>query len=177
MAFPGTPAALPPFTGVTAVTQLRLDPVLALVLVLAAGLYLYGVARLRARGDRWPAARTVLFLVAGLGSIAAVTMSGLGTYDDTLLSAHMIQHMVLTMLAPIFLALGAPVTLALRTLPVRGRRVLVAVLHSRVAKVLAFPLVAYALFVVTPFALYFTPLYRLTLEHNWLHEWVHVHFV
>jgi cytochrome c oxidase assembly factor CtaG len=177
MAPPDAAVALPPFTGATLFTQARPDPVLALVLVLAAGAYLYGVARLRARGDRWSTARTVLFLVPGLGSIALVTMSGLAAYDDTLLSAHMIQHMMLTMVAPIFLALGAPVTLALRTLPVRQRKALVAVLHSRVAKVLAFPLVAYALFVTTPFVLYFTALYRLTLTHTWLHELVHLHFL
>ncbi len=176
MATPGC-AALPPFTGGSLVTEARLDPLLALVLILAAGLYLYGVHRLHARGDRWPAGRTVLFVGPGLGSIALVTMSGLGTYDDTLLSSHMIQHMVLSMIAPIFLALGAPVTLALRTLPVRRRRALVAVLHSRVARVVAFPLVAYALFVATPFILYFTSLYRLTLEHAWLHELVHLHFL
>jgi putative copper resistance protein D len=166
-----------PFTGGSLVTQARLDPVLALLLLLAAGLYLYGVHRLRLRGDHWPAARTVLFLGPGLGSVVLVTMSGLGTYDDTLLSVHMIQHMVLSMVAPIFLALGAPVTLALRTLPVGPRRGLVAVLHSRYARVLSFPLVAYALFVATPFVLYFTGLYRQTLEHDWLHELVHLHFV
>src|SRR2546421_12666214 len=89
----------------------------------------------------------------------------------------MVQHMVLSMVAPIFLALGAPVTLALRTLPRGPRRVLLAVVHSRVARVLAFPLVAYALFVATPFALYFTGLYRLTLENDLVHELTHLHFV
>jgi putative membrane protein len=171
------PVALPPFTAGSVVTEGRLDSPLSILLVLAAGLYLYGVHRLRARGDHWPAARTLLFLVPGLGSIALATMSGLAAYDDTLLSVHMIQHMVLSMIAPIFLALGAPVTLALRTLPARPRKALVAVLHSRVARVLSFPLVAYALFVATPFVLYFTGLYRLTLADTWLHELVHVHFV
>src|SRR5438132_1127072 len=81
--------ALPPFTGVSLVSQGRLDPFLALVLLLSAALYLYGVYRLRLRGDRWPVGRTLLFLVPGLGSVVLVTMSGVGTYDDTLLSAHM----------------------------------------------------------------------------------------
>ncbi len=169
--------ALPPLTGTTLLTRWELDPPLVLILVLSAGLYLYGVQRLRTRGDHWPVSRTVLFLVAGLGSIALVTVTGFGSYDTTLLSVHMVQHMVLAMISPIFLALGAPVTLALRTLPARPRRQLVALLHSRVARVLAFPLVAYVLFVANPFVLYFTSLYRLTLEHAWLHEWVHVHFV
>jgi putative membrane protein len=104
-------------------------------------------------------------------------MTGVATYDDTLLSVHMVQHMVLSMIAPIFLALGAPVTLALRVLPRRGRRTLLAMVHSRVAKVLTFPLFAYALFVATPFALYFTGLYRLTLDNDLVHELVHVHFI
>src|SRR5256886_5169322 len=171
------PTALPPLTGTSVVDQVRLDPLLALMLVLSAGLYLYGVHILRARGDHWPVTRTLSFLVPGLGSIAVATMSGLAAYDDVLLSVHMVQHMVLAMISPIFLALGAPVTLALRTLPVRPRRTLVAALHSRAARILAFPLVAYVLFVANPFVLYFTGLYRLTLEHSWLHELVHVHFV
>jgi putative membrane protein len=167
----------PPFTVSALVTEARLDTWLAVALVLTAGLYLYGVHRLRLRGDRWPAARTALFLGPGLGSIAAVTVSGLGAYDTTLLSAHMVQHMVLSMVAPIFLALGAPVTLALRTLRGAPRRRLLALVHSRVARVMTFPLVAYAIFVVNPFVLYFTDLYRLTLENPFAHEWVHAHFI
>jgi putative copper resistance protein D len=177
---PGIPALasdLPPFTGQTIFTHLDLGSWLAVSLVLGAGLYLYGVLRLRQRGDHWPVLRTVLFLVPGLGSIAFVTLSGIGAYDDTLLSIHMIQHMVLGMIAPIFLALGAPVTLALRTLPPRPRKTLVRVLHSKPAKVLTFPLLAYAIFVANPFALYFTGLYHASLEHDWLHELIHLHFL
>lgn len=148
-----------------------------MVLPLVAALYLYGVYRLRARGVHWPFARTVLFIGPGLGGIAAVTLTGVAPYDDVLLSVHMVQHMVLSMVAPIFLALGAPVTLALRTLRSRPRRALLAAVHSRVARVLAFPLVAYGLFVATPFALYFTWLYQATMRHEWLHELVHLHFV
>jgi putative copper resistance protein D len=167
----------PPFTASALVTEARLGSALAVGLVLAAGFYLYGVHRLRVRGDRWPVARTLVFLGPGLGSIAAVTVSGIGAYDTTLLSVHMVQHMVLSMLAPIFLALGAPVTLALRTLPGRPRRALLAVLHSRYARVLTFPLVAYALFVANPFVLYFSGLYRLSLDNVAVHELVHVHFL
>ena len=150
---------------------------LAVALVVAAGGYLYGVLRLRQRGDRWPVLRTAMFLGPGLGAIAAVTLTGVETYDTALLSVHMIQHMVLGMIAPIFLALGAPVTLALRTLPTRPRRWLLAAVHSRVARVLAFPLVAYGLFVATPFALYFSGLYELTMRSALVHEVVHLHFI
>jgi putative membrane protein len=170
-------AALPPLGGTALLTQVRLDSVMPVLLVVVAGGYLYGVHRLRVRGDRWPVVRTVMFLGPGLGSIALVTVTGIEAYDTTLLSVHMIQHMVLAMIAPIFLALGAPITLALRTLPVRYRRALLATVHSRVARVLTFPLVSYGLFVANPFVLYFTGLYRATLAHELLHQWVHLHFL
>jgi cytochrome c oxidase assembly factor CtaG len=167
----------PPFTVGRIFTQWSPVSLVALFLVIAAALYLYGVWRLRQRGDAWPPGRTVAFLLGGLGSIAAVTVTGLEAYDTTLLSVHMIQHMVLSMVGPIFLALGAPVTLALRTLHKQPRRALLAVLHSRVVRVVTFPLVAFGIFIANPFVLYFTGLYRATLEHAWLHELVHVHFI
>lgn len=177
LASPVGEAGVPPFTVSAILTETQLASWIAVGLVLAAGLYLYGVHRLRLRGDHWPVARTLLFIGPGLGSVAAVTVSGLAAYDTVLLSAHMVQHMVLSMIAPIFLALGAPVTLALRTLGGVPRRRLLAVVHSRVARVLSFPLFAYALFVVNPFVLYFTGLYRLTLENVVAHELTHVHFI
>jgi cytochrome c oxidase assembly factor CtaG len=84
---------------------------------------------------------------------------------------------VLSMLAPIFLALGAPVTLALRTLTRTPRGWLLALLHSKVAAVLAFPPVAFALFVLTPWALYLTGWYDATLRSPYLHEMMHLHFL
>jgi putative copper resistance protein D len=163
----------------SASTLLALSPEswLSLVLLAAAALYGYGWYLLRARGHRWPVGRGLAFLGPGLGGIAAVTLTGVASYDTTLLSVHMVQHMVLSMIAPIFLALGAPVTLALRVLPKRPRDGLRAVLHSRVARVLAHPLVAYALFVFTPFALYFTGLYELVVRNEVVHELVHAHFI
>ena len=168
---------LPPFTPARIFTELEPISLVALLMVVAAGLYGYGWYRLHRRGDHWPLARVVSFGVGGLGTIAAVTVTGIAAYDDTLLSAHMIQHMVLTMVSPIFLALGAPVTLALRTLRPRPRRALLAVLHSRAIRVLTFPLVAYAIFIANPFILYFTGIYRFTLEHGWAHQVGHVHFL
>ena len=132
--------------------------------VWAAGLYLLGVRALRRRGDRWPVGRTVAFVGVGMGSFYVATSSGLAAYDTTLLSVHMVQHMVLSMLVPLALALGAPVTLALRTLPRAPRRWLLAVLHSRVAKVLSFPPLTFALYVVSPWALYFSGWYDASLR-------------
>jgi cytochrome c oxidase assembly factor CtaG len=147
------------------------------VTVWATGLYLLGVARLRRRGDSWPLGRTVAFVGVGMGAFFVATTSGLAAYDTTLVSVHMVQHMVLSMVVPLFLALGAPVTLALRTLPARPRRWLLAVLHSRVAKVLSFPPLTFGLYVISPWALYFSGWYRASLEHVWVHEAMHVHLV
>jgi cytochrome c oxidase assembly factor CtaG len=168
---------LPPFGPLSVLTQARVELVPLLVVLVLGGLYLYGVSRLTGRGDRWPVGRTISFVGLGLGSFAVATMSGLGTYDDDLFSVHMVQHMVLAMVAPVFLALGAPVTLALRTLPLPSRRRLLAVLHSRVARVLTFPLIPWLLFVGSPFALYFSGWYAATLDSRALHELLHVHFL
>ncbi|HET7327346.1 MAG TPA: cytochrome c oxidase assembly protein [Nocardioidaceae bacterium] len=153
------------------------DPVPAVAVLAVAAFYLYGVLVLRRRGDRWPLARTVSFVVLGLGSIAVATLSPLAGYDTTLLSMHMTQHMILAMVAPVFMALGAPVTLALRTLTRTPRGWLLSVLHSRVAAVLSFPALTFALYVLSPWALYFSSWYDATLESAYLHDALHLHFV
>jgi putative copper resistance protein D len=89
----------------------------------------------------------------------------------------MAQHMILTMVVPLAMALGAPITLALRTLHRRPRRWLLVVLHSRVAKVLTFPPLTFTLFVITPWSLYFTGWYPATLHSDYLHEMTHTHMV
>lgn len=168
---------LPRFTLGAVFTTWSLDPVLFVLTVWVAGLYLYGVWLLRARGDSWPVGRTLAFVVGGMGSFFFATASGLSTYDTTLLSVHMVQHMVLSMLVPLFVALGAPVTLLLRTLPRRPRSWLLAVLHSPVAKVLSFPPLTFLLYVISPWALYYSGWYPATLHHPLLHELMHVHLV
>jgi cytochrome c oxidase assembly factor CtaG len=173
----GGDTGLPPFTPAAFFAEVNPFSLIALGLVVSAALYLYGVWRLRQRGDHWPPGRTVAFIAGGLGSIAAVTVTGIEAYDTTLISVHMVQHMVLSMVGPIFLALGAPTTLALRVLRAQPRKALLAVLHSRFVRVLTFPLVAFGLFIANPFVLYFTDAYRQTLEHVWVHEFVHFHFI
>ncbi|BBH66837.1 hypothetical protein ACTI_35220 [Actinoplanes sp. OR16] len=177
LAASGGDTGLPPFSPAVIFTQINPISLIALGLMVSAALYLYGVWRLRQRGDHWPPGRTAAFVAGGLGSIAAVSVTGIEAYDTTLISVHMVQHMVLSMVGPIFLALGAPTTLALRVLDKKPRKVLLKVLHSRYVRVLTFPLVAFGLFIANPFVLYFTGAYRLTLEHAWLHEFVHLHFV
>ncbi len=168
---------LPRFTLGRVFTEWSVDPIPFVVSVWAIGLYLLGVWTLRRRGDRWPVGRTLAFVVLGMGSFVLATASGLSTYDTTLLSVHMVQHMVLSMLVPLSLALGAPVTLALRTLPAAPKRWLLAVLHSRPAKVLAFAPLAFLLYVISPWALYFTSWYDASLHHELVHELMHVHLV
>ena len=168
---------LPPFTAARLLTEWEPAALPLLGVAVAGALYLLGVRRLRARGDRWSPWRTVAFVGAGLGLGLVATTSALAVYDTTLLWVHMVQHMVLGMLVPVFLALGAPVTLALRTLPRRGGRALQAVLHSRVARVLTFPAFAGVVFVANPFALYLTEWYDATLRTGWLHDLNHLHFV
>lgn len=158
-------------------TGWSLEPVPLAAIAVAVGVYLAGVARLRSRGDAWSAWRTVSFVVGGCGSLVVATASALATYDTVLLSMHMAQHMVLSMLAPVFLALGAPVTLALRTLPRSPRAVLLTALHSRVARVVAFPPVAFTIFVASPWVLYFSGWYDATLRSGVLHDLMHLHFV
>jgi cytochrome c oxidase assembly factor CtaG len=167
----------PPLTPLRLLTDWQFEPVPALGLLVVAGLYLYGVHRLRSRGDAWSSWRTVMFLGLGLGSFVVATQSALAAYDTVLFSVHMVQHMILAMLTPVFLALGAPITLAIRTLPRGGRRLILAALHSRVAKVVTFPVVAGALFVANPFALYLTGWYEATLRSGLLHDLNHLHFV
>jgi putative copper resistance protein D len=169
-------ATLPPFGPSRIFTEWGMDPVLTVLTVWVAGAYLVGVWTLRSRGDRWSVGRTASFLV-GMAAFYVATSSGLGAYDTTLLSVHMVQHMILSMGVPLALALGAPVTLALRTLPRKPRGWLLAVLHSRVARVLTFPPLTLMLFVLSPWALYFTSWYDASLHSTFVHEMMHLHLV
>lgn len=171
-------SGLPPAFGLgRIVTEAGLAPVPFVAVVWGVGLYWWGVRILRRRGDRWPVGRTLSFVVVGMGAFAFATMSGIAAYDDTLISVHMVQHMVLSMVVPLALALGAPVTLALRTLPATPRRWLLAVLHSRVARVLSFPPLTLMLYVASPWALYFTGWYDASLSSDVVHELMHFHLV
>ncbi|MGI8900448.1 MAG: cytochrome c oxidase assembly protein [Nocardioides sp.] len=172
----GELAGLPPFDLGQVLTQWVLEPFLILVVVGVTGSYLFGVWLLRSRGDRWPLVRLASF-VLGMGMLAFATMSGLGAYDTTLLSVHMVQHMLLSMLVPLLLALGAPVTLMLRTLPGRPRSWLLVLLHSRLAKGLTFAPLTFLLFVISPWALYFTGWYDASLRSDLVHDMMHVHLV
>ncbi|MGN6635031.1 MAG: cytochrome c oxidase assembly protein [Oryzihumus sp.] len=156
-------------------------PVLpGLCLVLAVG-YAWGAMRLRRAGHSWPLGRSISW-AAGVLSILAVTGTGLGGYGMTLSSMHMAQHMVLSMLSPILLLMGAPVTLALRALPARGRgagvrRALLRVPCSRPVRLLASPALTLPLFIASLYGLYFTPVFDLAMRSWWGHTLMLVHFL
>ena len=166
-----------PLVGARYFTAWEFPWLAVLGLLLAAGLYLWGVQRLRRRGDKWPLMRTISFVVLGLGPIAIGTFSFLGVYDTVLFWSHMVQHMLFSMIAPVFIVFGAPATLALRALPKRPRGWLLKFLHSRFAKVLMFPPLTTALMVIYPFGLYMTRLYEITLRNDFAHDTLHLFLV
>ena len=151
--------------------------------VTAAAAYLAGVIRLGRRGVAWPLARTAYWL-AGLAVVLVATGSGLARYAPVLFSAHMVAHMLSAMLAPILLVLGAPITLALRALPVSAdkrfpgpREWLTAALHSRIALVVTHPVVAAVLWVGGLYVMYLTGAYEYALRNHPAHLAMYAHFI
>jgi putative copper resistance protein D len=95
-------------------------------------------------------------------------------YDTALFSAHMVQHLLLTMVAAPLLVLAAPITLLLRvSSPGVRRRWILPVLHSRVVRIVSHPLVAWSLFACVMWFTHFTPLFEAALEDEWLHRLEH----
>ncbi|MFJ9823709.1 cytochrome c oxidase assembly protein [Streptomyces sp. NPDC101160] len=172
---------LPPFTLGRA---LEFSPDLFFLVGCVAGLALYGwgVARLRRRGDAWPPSRTVFFAV-GVLTIAFVMCTKLNDYGMVMFSVHMVQHMVISMLSPILLLLGAPVTLALRALPVAGRgsagprELLLKLLHSRYMRIVTHPAFTIPMFIASLYALYFSPLFDFLMQSKAGHIGMMVHFL
>jgi cytochrome c oxidase assembly factor CtaG/putative copper export protein len=161
----------------------RFDLVYGTASIALALLYVAGVRRLRKRGDAWPVGRTIAW-VAGCLSILLATSSGMGRYSPAMFSVHMEAHMLLSMLAPILLVLGGPVTLALRALPASGKNAppgprewLLAFVHSPLTKVLTNPFVALALFVGSFYGLYFSGLFDSALNYHWAHLAMNAHFI
>lgn len=172
---------LPPFTLGRAL-QFSSDPFFLVGCLLALGLYGWGVVRLKRRGDAWPVSRTISF-VLGVLTIALVMCTMLNDYGMVMFSVHMVQHMVISMLSPILLLLGAPITLALRALPVAGRgrkglrELLLMLLHSRYMKVITHPVFTIPLFIASLYGLYFTPLFDFLMESTPGHLAMMVHFL
>ncbi|WP_372492474.1 cytochrome c oxidase assembly protein [Salinispora arenicola] len=173
----------PPMSVDTLATAWLPEPLIIAAVLVAAGFYTAGVWRLHRRGDSWPVSRTALWLV-GCALIIVATSSGLARYGPLLFSIHMIQHLLLMMLAPIMLALGGPITLALRALAPSTdprwpgpREWLQTALHSRVSRALTNPVVALVIYVASLYLMYFTGLYELALRSHAAHLAMVGHFL
>lgn len=172
---------LPPFT-LGRGLQWSADPFFLVACLLALALYGWGVVRLRRRGDAWPVGRTVSYVV-GVLTVMAVMCTALNDYGMVMFSVHMVQHMVISMLSPILILLGAPATLALRALPVAGRgrkgprELLLALLHSRYMRIVTHPAFTIPLFIASLYALYFSPLFDFLMGSRAGHLAMMVHFL
>jgi putative copper resistance protein D len=170
----GPPSGLPPLGAATALRVWQFAPVVSAVLVVLAAAYLAGVYRVRRRHPArpWPAGRAAAFL-AGLGVIAIATQSSIGAYDDVLFSVHMIQHLLLIMVAPPLLVLGRPVTLLLHSAGNPVHTWVKRAVRSRVASALTWPPAATALYCAVVAGTHLTPLMNLVLENSAVHDAEH----
>ncbi|MFE6640195.1 cytochrome c oxidase assembly protein [Streptomyces tendae] len=172
---------LPPFTLGRGLAW-SADPFFLVACLLGLALYGWGVVRLVRRGDKWPVGRTVAF-VAGVLSVALMMCTKLNDYGMVMFSVHMVQHMVISMVSPILLLLGAPITLALRALPPAGRgrkgprELLLMLLHSRYMRIITHPAFTIPLFIASLYALYFTPLFDTLMGSQAGHIGMMVHFL
>ncbi|MFK4146002.1 cytochrome c oxidase assembly protein [Streptomyces sp. NPDC004065] len=177
----GMTTDLPPFT-LGHGLEWSPDPFFLVACLLGLGLYGWGVARLLRRGDSWPVGRTVAYTV-GVLTVMLVMCTRLNDYGMVMFSVHMVQHMVISMLSPILILLGAPITLALRALPPAGRgrkgprELLLALLHSRYLRIVTHPAFTIPMFIASLYALYFTPLFDFLMGSRTGHVAMMVHFL
>ncbi|MDQ3785053.1 MAG: cytochrome c oxidase assembly protein [Actinomycetota bacterium] len=148
------------------------DPALWLVVALSIVAYL----RARSRIGRWPSNRRACFL-GGMAVILLALATPIATYDDAFFWVHMVQHLLLTLVAAPLILLGAPVTLALRAASPPARARMVTLLHSRAARLLGHPLVAWITFAVIMWVSHFSPLFNLALENDIVHVVGHMAYL
>ncbi|MFI9484774.1 cytochrome c oxidase assembly protein [Promicromonospora sp. NPDC052451] len=162
-------------------TEFQWDVVLAFACAAALFVYVRWTLRLRRRGDAWPVGRTISWCL-GILVLFWATNGGAATYGHVLFSAHMVQHMILAMVVPLFLVLAAPVTLLVRAVPARKddswgpREWVLALVHSPWGRFMANPVVAAVLFAGGMIVFYFTPLFELALTTYAGHLWMVAHF-
>jgi putative membrane protein/putative copper resistance protein D len=173
---------LPPFT-LGRGLEWSPDPFFLVACLVGLGLYGWGVVRLARRGDKWSAGRAVSFVI-GVLTVMLVMCTRLNDYGMVMFSVHMVQHMVISMLSPILILLGAPITLALRALPVartRGnkgpRELLLMLLHSRFMRVITHPAFTIPLFIASLYALYFSPVFDFLMGSKTGHVAMMCHFL
>ncbi len=153
------------------VSHWDLTPGLAVSCAAVAAIYLWGSTRVR---SRWPVRRTLAFL-AGVGAILVALQSGLERYDDLLLSAHMVQHLILLLVAPMLLLWGRPVVLALRALPSGVRRPLAAA-TARITPLTHWAVGLFVFYLVV-LGTNLPGVVDATLRHPWLHDLEHIAYL
>jgi cytochrome c oxidase assembly factor CtaG len=150
------------------------DPVPVVLLIVSALAYLAGVRRLRISqpSSPWPRRCTASFLT-GLGLVWFVVLGPIGAYDDVFFWSHMVQHIVLMMLAAPLLLLGAPLLLLLRVCDRRWRHAyIVPVLRSRAVLALTNPVVGWVVFAGVLIGTHFSPFFNYSLNHPIVHDYV-----
>jgi putative copper resistance protein D len=156
------------------VSRWQFAPVVTGFVVVAAGLYLWGVLRVRRRHPArpWPLPRTALFL-GGLAVVVIATQSGIGRYDDVLFWDHMVQHLMLLMIAPPLLVVGQPATLLLHASRNPLHTWTKKTLRSRVVAGLTWPPFGAALYLVTIVGTHLTSFMNLVLTNGAVHDGEH----
>jgi putative copper resistance protein D len=150
--------------------------------LLGIAVYLNGVRILTARGDKWPVARTLSW-VTGMLVLLYVTNGAPNAYQEYLFSVHMVGHMMLSMLVPVLLVPGAPVTLLSRAQAPRAdgskglREWVLWAVHTPYAWFISHPLFAGLNFALSLVMFYYTPLFRWATEQHLGHQWMIVHFL
>ncbi len=168
-----------PFNVHSAMTQWELSPfpVLVLLVVMAAGAwYLRAESALAARGRRWSGKRTVSFM-AGLVAVDLALQSPVATFSMGYFQAHVIQHLLLMVVAPPLLALGAPMTLALQTSSRKGKVRLLRLLNARPFQLLTHPLPVWSLYYFSMFAFFLTFALGFAMNHMWVMDLVNLAFL
>jgi putative copper resistance protein D len=156
----------------------RLDPLVIGGVLLAGAAFVWAARRVARAHPRTPHPpwRTASFL-AGLATIVVALTSPIEAYEGVLFSVHMVQHMLLELVAAPLLLLGAPGTLALRAASPSVRRGLVRLLHSRIVAALSFPLLGWLVFAAVNWGWHFSTLYDQALENPALHYFQHATFL
>ena len=161
----------------------RFDLIFGTLAIILAAVYLRGVVRLRRRGDEWPIGRTIAWIL-GCVLLLLATSSGLGRYSPAMFSVHMVSHMMLSMMVPVLLVLGGPVTLALRALapagkdnPAGPREWILTGIHSPWGRIATHPLVAAVIFVGSFYVLYLGGLFETVVEYHAAHLLMNLHFL
>jgi len=167
------------FTAHNALTRWDFSPFALLVLAVAiivAAWYLRAAWTLSARGRSWSAKRTVSF-VAGLVAVVIALQSPVSTFTMDYFQAHVIQHLLLMVIGPPLLAMGAPMTLALQTSSRSGKIKLLAALNSRPFQVLTHPLPVWGLYYFSMFAFFLTFALNFAMTHMWVMDLVNLGFL